>query len=408
MMPPEKNPSLPKEKERLVSVDALRGFDMLWIIGAERLVEALAQLGGGPVVSFFANQLTHVTWEGFRFFDGIFPLFLFLVGVSIVLSMDRTIQKEGKAGAIKRVFRRSLLLFVVGILYYGGFSKAWPDIQLAGVLQRIALCYFIAGSLYVLLPRKGILLAILACLIGYWGIMNYVPFPDVSITSPSAGKKGTQATAKPPEFFLAGVTAKTRGVYEEGKNLAHYIDLVCLPGKKRNLYYTNEGLLSTIPAVASTLFGIVAGWILTSASLSNKRKAAYLVFGGVGGIIAGLIWGLEFPIIKRIWTSSFCLLSSGFSAVALGLFYLTIDVYGWKRWCTPFLWIGSNAITAYLAVNIIDFDLIASRLVGGDIKRFLDTAVAQGVGGLVLALVSLTLPILLLRFMYQRKLFIRL
>ncbi len=394
--------------ERLVSVDVLRGFDMFWIIGGEAVAKALEPLGGGVVISTIATQLKHVEWAGFHFFDGIFPLFLFLVGVSIVLSLDRTVAKVGRIGALNRIVRRSTLLFVIGIFYYGGFSRPWPDVTLSGVLPRIALCYLIAATLYVLLPRKGIVVAAFICLTGYWALLTFVPFPDLQLKHPPVGKKETQASAKPSAELIAGTPRFISGTFEEGRNLTHYVDSRWLPGKKRNLYYTNEGLLSTIPAVATTLFGIMAGWVLTHAGWSGQRKSAWLLGAGAAGIALGLLWGLEFPVIKRLWTSSFCLLASGFSAMMLGAFYLIVDVWGWQKGCKPFLWIGANALAVYLAVNVVDFEAIAERFVGGDVRQFIDSHIAHGVGGLVIAIVGLVLPILFVRFLYHRKIFIRL
>jgi predicted acyltransferase len=407
--PPPEVPTEPNSRPaRILSVDALRGFDMFWIIGGEEVAKALEPMGGGPVMSFFTEQLKHVEWAGFRFYDGIFPLFLFLIGVSIVLSMDRVIATAGRQGAVMRIVKRSVLLFVVGMFYYGGLSRAWPDVQLMGVLPRIALCYLVGASLYVILPRKGIVVAAVVCLVGYWAMMTFVPFPDVNLSHGTIGKKGSQAEMKPPAVMLAGVTKTVSGTFEEGRNLAHYVDYRWLPGKKRNLYYTNEGLLSTIPAVATTLFGIMAGWLLTSTRLTPKQKVAWLLGAGAAGIALGLLWDLQFPVIKRIWTSSFCLVASGFASMMLGAFYLIVDVWRWQKWCTPFLWIGSNALAAYLAVNLVDFPAIAARFVGGDVEAFLDAHLAKGIGGLLIAVVGLALPVLLVRFLYQKKIFIRL
>ena len=403
------NPAAPEPPPpRIVSVDALRGFDMFWIIGGEEVAKALEPMGGGAVVSAVTAQLKHVEWAGFHFFDAIFPLFLFLVGVSIVLSMDRLLATAGRQGALIRIARRSALLFIIGIFYYGGVARAWPDVALSGVLPRIALCYLVAASLYVLLPRKGIVIAAAICLAGYWTMMMFVPFPDLNLAHASGGKKTTQADAKPPAELLAGVTTTISGTFEEGHNLTHYVDYRWLPGKKRNLYYTNEGLLSTIPAVATTLFGIMAGWLLVSARWTGKQKVAWLLGAGAAGVAVGLLWGLQFPIIKRIWTSSFCLVATGCSALMLGTFYLIVDVWRWQKWCVPFLWIGTNALTIYLAVNLVEFNAIAARFVGGDVKAFLDVHLAKGIGELLIAMVGLLLPVLLVRFLYQRKIFIRL
>ena len=400
--------AVPPRPPRIVSVDALRGFDMFWIIGGEKVAEALDRLNAGPVVSAIANQCKHVDWEGFHFYDAIFPLFLFLIGVSTVLSMDRLVASVGRKVALGRVLRRTFLLFAIGVFYYGGLARDWPDVALSGVLPRIALCYGIAASLYLFLSRRGIVIAIIVSLVGYGLMLAFIPFPDVRLKHEVVSKNATQAEAETPGKLLAGVTETVHGTYEEGYNLTHYVDFRWLPGKKRNLYYTNEGLLSTIPSVATTLFGILAGWLITSTRLSDRKKVAGLFLGGTAGVIAGLLLGLEVPIIKRIWTSSFCLLSSGFSAVMLGIFYLIVDVWRKQRWCVPFLWIGSNALAVYLAANLIDFNAVAARFVGGDVKRVFDSYGATGVGGLLLAIVALLIPILLAHFLYRQKIFIRL
>lgn len=394
--------------KRMLSVDALRGFDMFWIIGGEEVAKALEALGGGWLLTAISEQLKHVEWAGFRFYDGIFPLFLFLVGVSITLSMDRMLASVGRGGALARIARRSVLLFAVGVFYYGGFSRAWPDVQVSGVLPRIALCYFIAATLYVFLPRKGLVAAAVLFLAGYWALLSFAPFPDFSLAHGTIGKKGSQADAKTPPALLAGVVPTVAGVFEEGRNFAHYVDYRWLPGKKRNLYYSNEGLLSTMSAVVTTLFGIMAGWLLTSTRWTEKQKAAWLLGAGTAALGMGFLWGLQMPVIKRIWTPSFCLVSGGFSAVMLGAFYLVVDVWRWQKWCTPFLWIGANALAVYLAVNLLDFNAIAARLAGGDVQAFLDSRIGQGVGGVLIAGIGLLLPVMFVRFLHQQKIFIRL
>ena len=393
---------------RMLSVDALRGFDMFWIIGGEHVAKALDPLSDGPILSSITAQLQHVEWEGFRFYDCIFPLFLFLVGVSIVLSLDRLLTTVGQGRALIRVLTRSCLLFIVGVFYYGGLARGWPDIQLSGVLPRIALCYLIAALLVIYLPRKAVVAAAIACLVVYWALMAWMPFPDVDLKHGTLGKKGSQSEAKSVDEMLAGVTNNIQGKYEEGRNLAHYVDFRYLPGKKRNLYYTNEGLLSTIPSVATTLLGVMAGWILTSATWSDRKKVVWLLIGGAVLVGIGWAWSFEFPIIKRIWTSSFALVAGGCSAMLMGLFYLVVDVWRLQKWCVPLLWIGSNALAVYLAENLIDFKAIAERFVGGDVSAALDTAIKPGIGALLVAIVTLLLPILLLRFLYSRKIFIRL
>jgi len=139
----------PSPSERVLAVDTLRGFDMLWIIGAGLLVQALDTMSANSVTTFLSTQLKHVKWEGFRFYDLIFPLFLFLIGVSIVFSLDRALARAGTGAAVMRILRRSALLFLLGVFYYGGVSEQWPDIMLGGVLQRIAACYLFTALIYV-------------------------------------------------------------------------------------------------------------------------------------------------------------------------------------------------------------------------------------------------------------------
>jgi len=392
----------------MVSIDALRGFDMFWIIGGDLLVQALNGMKPTPVTRFLATQMDHCDWAGFRFYDLIFPLFLFIVGVSIVLSMDRMLATHEKKGALVRIARRSVLLFVLGIFYYGGVSRPWPDVALSGVLPRIALCYFFAASLYVLLPRKGVVAAGMLCLAVYWGLLMYAPFPDVTFKHDKVEKNQSVSRAEAPAVILAQAAGTVRGTLEEGHNFAHYVDLRWLPGRKRNLYYTNEGLLSTMPAVATTILGMTAGWWLTAARRSGRQKAGWLLAAGVAGVLLGTLWGLEFPVIKRLWTSSYVLVAGGYSAMLLGVFYLVADVWQVRGWCQPFVWMGTNAITLYLADNILDgFTSIADRLVGGNVQQFMDTYVAHGAGRLLIALTGLLVAFLFARFLYVRKIFLR-
>jgi predicted acyltransferase len=184
------------------------------------------------------------------------------------------------------------------------------------------------------------------------------------------------------------------------------VDFRYLPGRKNAGYYANEGLLSTLPALVTVLFGILAGNVLKAPGWSGYRKAGILALAGCAGMGLGLLWGAEFPVIKRIWTSSFCLVASGFSALMLAGFWVVVEEWKFQRWTQPFLWIGSNAITGYVLVRVVDFHALAGRFVGGDVSLALE-ALRPGAGVLVQALVALALPILVLRFLYQKSIFIR-
>ena len=271
---------------------------------------------------------------------------------------------------------------------YGGFSGSFHHIRLLGVLQRIALAYLFAGLIFVFFGLRGRIAWCVGLLLGYWAIMAFVPVPDGAA-----------------------------GDFAEGKNLANWIDANYLPLRKWDGDHDPEGLLSTLPAIANCLIGVFAGMLLRNGKQSPWQKAALLaVVGGVlvhmGWLWAGWFWKYQvpvppwlcFPVIKKIWTSSFVLVACGYSSLLLAAFYLVIDVAAWRRWAMPFVWIGMNPITIYLLAEMGAFEFVAKHLVGGELnhKYFHDY------GPLVLAVVSLLLVFAFAGFLYRRKFFIRL
>ncbi len=404
------------ETRRILSVDALRGFDMFWILGGDALAQALKKMsaGGNSVVSsaggFFGDQLDHVEWEGFRFYDLIFPLFVFIVGVSIVFSLTKLVEREGKPAAHKRVLRRFGLLFVLALIYSGGVSREWPDIRLLGVLNRIALCYLFASLLFLNFRLRGLIVSCAVLLIGYWALMTFVSFPDVrrvdatgQLVDPAMSITNASSTAQ----LNWGTTNEVRGVFGPGLNLANYLDAKYLPGKKWDRIWDPEGLLSTLPAIATCLLGVFAGLLLRNARVEGQRKSLWLIGAGVLMVAAGFLWGLQFPVIKKIWTSSYVLVAGGFSAILLGIFHQVIDVWKYQRWATVFVWIGANAITLYFIENIVNYERLAGRLVGGDVARWFNGHWVDGAGNLLAACVGLMLAITLAGFLYRRKIFLR-
>jgi predicted acyltransferase len=397
------------QTERVMSVDALRGFDMFWILGADSLVYSLNRMSQTAPTRFLATQLEHAEWEGFHFYDLIFPLFVFLVGVSMVYSLGKQLERGSRAEALKRVFRRSFLLFIIALIYSGGFSNSWPDIRLMGVLNRIALCYFFGGVIFCFVPLRGMLAIAVGLLLGYWALLAFVSFPDVR---PVPG--GTQAITKEAGFTNVAQlnftsTVRLRGSYIQGVNLTDYLDQKYLPGRKYDGTHDPEGILSTMPAVATCLLGIFAGLLLRSTSVDDQRKVLYLLCGGVVGVVTGYVWGLQFPVIKKIWTSSYVLIAGGFSAMLLGAFYWVVDVMEYRKWCQPFVWIGMNSITVYLVNNFTGgfVNRLARRLAGGDVQHFFDEHVARGAGSLVISITGLLLAIWFVHFLYRRRIFLR-
>jgi len=369
---------------RVASVDALRGFAMFWIITGDAFAWALHDMAAGKqgslsaAVQFVSDHFKHAPWEGFRFYDLLFPLFLFVVGVSIVFSLSRLTEREGKWAAHRRVLRRSFLLFVLGLIYYGGTSNLWPEIRLLGVLQRIALCYLFASLLFLNLDVRGLVVAFVALLVGYWALMTFVPVPEVGA-----------------------------GSFSKEANLARWIDSHSLPGRLAHGDWDSEGLFSTLPAVGSCLLGVLAGLLLKDVRVQSLQKTRWFIGCGIVLVAAGYLWGLQFPVIKPIWTSSFVLVAGGYSLLLLGTFYLLIDVGEHRAWSPVFLWFGANAIALYMINNMVGFQAVASRLVGGDIYNFLNAHVTGGAGGFVNIAVAVTLAIVLARYLYQRKIFLR-
>jgi predicted acyltransferase len=367
-------PEIERQKPpRLMSLDALRGFDMFWIVGGDTLVSALRKLSKNEAVQGLAEQLEHVRWAGFHFEDLIFPMFVFIVGVSLVFSVSRTIEREGRSRAAVKIVRRALLLYLLGIFYYGGFSTPFEGIRLLGVLQRIAIAYLFAGLTFCYVGPLGRVAACAGLLLGYWALMTFVPVPDLGA-----------------------------GHFEPGQNLANWVDAHFLPLRKWNKTYDPEGLLSTLPAIANCLLGVFAGGVLKS-SLNDRRKVLLLIFSGVVSASLGWLWDPQFPVIKQLWTSSFVLVAVGYSAILLGLFYLVVDVWKIRTWAQPFVWIGMNPITIYMIHNLVDLGAISRRFVGGDLKRLY----LGQYGDLAAALVEVSITFGICWFLYRHKIFLR-
>jgi len=318
------SPLTPPPRPRLISLDALRGFDMFWIVGGEEIIHSLSRLSPNRFLAALDGQLVHRDWEGVTFYDLIFPLFVFIVGVSLVFSLSRVLEKEGKAAAVRRILKRSIILFILGLIYSSGPVSRLEDVRLLGVLQRIALCYLFAGVLFCTVRTRGMLAACTALLLGYWALMTFVPVPGVG-----------------------------QGRFEEGANLANYIDREYLPFRKYDGDHDPEGLLSTLPAIATCLLGVFAGKLLKNREIPDQRKVARLAVAGGAGLALGFLWGMQFPVIKKIWTSSYVLVAAGYSCLLLAAFHQVIQVWGIRRWAAPFVWIGRNPITVYLLYPIL-------------------------------------------------------
>ncbi len=383
--------------ERLMSLDALRGFDMFWIVGAEGIVAGLKDLGKNGPLQIISEQLEHKHWEGIAFEDLIFPLFVFLAGASLVFSLGKSLEQNGLWRTVGKLALRALLLFTVGIFYYGGFKNKWPDIRLLGVLQRIALSYFFAGLIFCFTGLRGRIAAFLVLMIGYWALLSFVPIPS----DPGIEPKHKNGLAER---------------FDENTNLANYIDRHYLPGKRwdkppaapsqKNFAtgdHDPEGILSTLGAIATCLLGVFAGMALKSQTHLPWKKALHLLAAGLLCIGLGYAWSLQLPIVKKMWTPSYVLVAGGWSFIMLSAFYYVIDVLKWQKWSLPFVWIGTNALAIYLFEQFVRPGTLANLFVGGDV------AVALGAyAKLASALVALGILLVFANFLYRRKIFIRL
>jgi predicted acyltransferase len=357
------------ESRRFMSVDALRGFDMFWIIGGDWIIRSLPKIHDGPVTRELAAQMEHCEWAGFHFYDLIFPLFVWIVGVSIAFSVPRMIERNGWLATIRRITIRSLILFALGVWYMGGVANGFHNVYFAGVLHRIAVAYFFAAILFCIFPPRALAVITVLLLVGYWALLTFVPVPGIGHAS-----------------------------YEQGKNLGFYIDQRWMPGQKF------EGtILSTMSAVANCTLGIFAGLLLKDSSKTDLQKVGWLLLAGDLSLGIGILWGFQFPVIKLLWTSSYVLVTCGIGAILLAVFHLIIEVWRLRAWAMPFVWIGMNAITIYLVSAIANFRKIADRFVGGDVAKALGNYAdfTRGVVGILLAL-------WFVNFLYRRRIFLRL
>ncbi|HEY6977689.1 MAG TPA: DUF5009 domain-containing protein [Chitinophagaceae bacterium] len=361
--------------QRLYSLDALRGFDMFWIMGAEEIVHGLARATGAPFWNGFSNQLTHPAWNGFHFYDLIFPLFLFIAGVATPYSVGRELEKgKSKQELLFRVIKRGLILVLFGIIYNNGLQlRPLSEIRFGSVLGRIGLAYMFANIIYLYSKQLGQIIWFCALLIGYWLLLKFTAAPGFP--------KG--------DLTMEG-------------NFASYIDRLVIPGHLYLGIHDPEGLMSTIPAIGTGLLGILTGSMLKNRPIMPQRKALLLAVMGVIFLGLAQLWNLDFPINKNLWTSSFVLQVGGLSLILLSLFYYVIDVLGYKNWAFFFKVIGMNSILIYMSGMFIDWEYTTN----GFFKWFGQLA-GNPFNAVIMAICYVMIKWLFLYFMYKKKIFLR-
>ena len=360
---------------RLLSIDALRGFDMLMITGAGTLLVSLENKTGWLWVDTIAEQFKHPAWHGFTFYDFIFPLFLFVAGVSLPFSLNKAIENGvSKSALYRKAFWRMVILLLLGMLDKNApfpfFEPA--QIRLGSVLGRIGIAGFITTVLYLNYSWRSRLGMVSFILLAYYACLFLIPVPG----------------------YGAG------NLTFEG-NLVGWIDRNVLPGRLLQKTYDELGLLTQFPALCLTMSGAMAGDILRSA-WKNDRKLSALLVAGVAAIAFGLLWSLHFPINKHLWSSSFILLTAGMSFLFLALFYWLIDVQQFRSWAFFFMVVGVNSITIYLAYRFFDFYHTSELLFGGLYAPLPEPwhQVFEAAGALLLVWVFLY-------FLYRNKLFLK-
>jgi predicted acyltransferase len=299
---------------RLLSVDVFRGI----AVAAMLLVDYPGNEEGGY------RLIRHAPWNGLTAADMIFPSFVFLMGISIVLSFSVRLQRgESRQQIAFHAVKRSVILFSLGVFLNGIPTFHMTTWRVEGVVQRIAICYLVAGIVFLWSDVRGIVVAAAVCLLGYWALMRLVPVPGL------------------------GLPGRDIPVLAPDQNLVDSIDRAVFPGRLYNGTRDPEGVLSTIPAIATALSGVLTGLWLRS-DRTPRAKAAGMLAMGTAGLAVGAIWNQWFPINKNVWTSSFVVVTAGFALVFLALLYWIIEIREWRgTWTMPFLVFGMNAVVGF-------------------------------------------------------------
>jgi predicted acyltransferase len=361
--------------QRLDSLDALRGFDMFWIIAGEHIVHAMAKANGSPFWQGFSTQLDHAAWHGFRMYDLVFPLFLFMAGVSTPYSVGR--DQEGgvsRAALTMRVIRRGLILVLLGWYCNNGLAiKPIAEMRFCSVLGRIGLAYMFANIIYLYAKERAQYIWFTGLLLGYWLLLRFTAAPGFA----------------PGDMTMEG-------------NFASYIDRMIVPGKLYLGIHDPEGLVSTLPAISTGLLGIFIGGFLRNSPLGSNSKALKLFLYGVVFVALALLWNMAFPINKNLWTSSFVLLTGGLSMLFLSAFYYIIDVRGYRKWAFVFKIIGMNSIMIYISSRFIEWHHANNAFF-----KWAGQLAGDPYNIVVMAIGFTLVKLAFLYFMYKKKVFLR-
>ena len=355
---------------RLISLDIFRGITIAAMI--------LVNFPGSWESVY--SPLEHAEWEGTTPTDFIFPFFLFIVGISITLSFEKQIQNgKTRQQILKKSVWRALKLFGIGLALRLLPTLDFSRFELPGVLQRISLVFLACAALYLFTGWRTQLFVGISILIAYWLALMLIPVPGF----------GT-------------------GVLEPGKNLANWIDKVVFPPfliNKRG--YDSEGILSTIPAIVTGISGLLAGKML-SWQTDRKKLVQQLVATGVVLLVAGYFWGLYFPVIKKIWTSSFVLVTAGWAFIVYAFLFLLIEIRNWKTGTFPWIVFGSNAIAIYVLADVFETFFIQTGIRNNMVLWMQNSGLYIKTASLFWAIFSVLVCWTAGLILYRKKIFIKL
>lgn len=356
---------------RILSIDALRGFDMLWITGGATIFITLNNVIHSSVTETIAEHMEHVPWQGFHFLDIIMPLFLFVTGVSMPISFKKRMQRPGGGALVWHILKRVVILWILGmiaqgnLLTYDGSKIAF----FSNTLQAIAAGFLVASVFILNLGVSAQLFCTFALLLFYFLALYFIPVPGVG-----------HAVLDPQQNLPLYIDKALLGVHQDGTNYSW--------------------ILTSLGFAATVMTGVFASYIL-QCGISQPGKLKALFITGLALVAAGLLLNPVQPIIKHIWTTAFTLFSSGLCFLLLAFFYLVVDYWKYQRWAMFFIVVGSNSILAYMIGDLHCFTEVAEVFLLGT-KRFLGEWYP-----FVLSLGSYAVFWLLFYFLYKQKIFIK-
>ena len=369
-------PTQPAASQRLLSLDALRGFDMLFIMGFAGLVTALCKLCPGEFSDWMTAQMGHADWNGFFHHDTIFPLFLFIAGISFPFSLAKQREKGMSERSIYlKVIRRGLTLVALGFVYSGLFKLDFATLRLPSVLGRIGLAWMFAALLFVNFNVRTRAVIAAAILLGYGLLLQFVAAPDAGGAGP---------------LTLEG-------------NIVGYVDRIVMPSHLLGgRGFDPEGLLSTLPAIVTAMLGMFTGEFVRRSDIRGGRKTLWMAAAAAALLAAGLAFSGVLPVNKKLWSSTFVCVVGAYSLGMFALFYYLIDVRGWRRWTLFFRVVGLNSITIYLAQRIVGFGRISDFFLGGIASKC-----PEAVAAVISSAGYVAVCWLFLYFLYRKNVFLK-